>query len=107
MDMVMGNDKVKREDDGLANRQLVAEARVKEALDCIQEAQALLGRATQWLAACQGMVTPWREVGKRYDQVHGTWYEVECKGADLRAQGRLLLDHEPTPDQIEWAKGRR
>jgi hypothetical protein len=42
------------------------------------------------------MADEWRKVGVRYDQVHGTWYAVERRAAVLRAQGRLVLDREPS-----------
>jgi hypothetical protein len=82
-------------DDPLAARKAVAEARVKAALDSIQEAQLLLGRAAEALCSVKGMAAEWRKVGARYDQVHGTWYGVERKAAVLRAKGRLVIDHEP------------
>ncbi len=86
--------------DVLSARRAAAGARVKAALDLIQEAQLLLGRACAALSSVQGMNPAWREVGKRYDQVHGTWYQVEKKAARLRARGRLLLDHEPSLDDL-------
>ena len=89
----MGESQVK--DDPLFARKVAAEARVKAALDCIQEAQMLLGHACAALCSVQGMLPQWQEVGKRYDQVHCTWYWVEGKAARLRAKGGLLLDHEP------------
>jgi hypothetical protein len=85
--------------DPLATRKREAEARVRSALDLIQEAQMLLGRACAALSSVQGMNPSWREVGKRYDQVHGTWYRVEQKAASARARGFLLLDHEPSRDE--------
>lgn len=81
--------------DPLAARKAAAEARVKAALDCIQEAQMLLGRATQALSSVKGMAVEWRKVGARYDQVHGTWYAVGRKAGVLRAKGRLVLDQMP------------
>lgn len=85
--------------DALAARKAAGEARVKAALDLIQEAQMLLGRACAALCSVQGMNPSWREVSKRYDQVHGTWYAVEQKAARVRARGWLLLDHEPSRDE--------
>ena len=91
----------------LSARQAAAEARVKAALDCIQEAQMLLGRAAQALCSVKGMAAPWRKVGVRYDQVHGTWYVVEQKAAALRARGQLVLDHDPTAHECAWAEEAR
>jgi hypothetical protein len=91
----------------LQARRKVAEARVKAALDLIQEAQMLLGRACAELSSVQGMNPSWREVGKRYDEVHGTWYSVERKAASVRARGWLLLDREPSPDELKSLEERR
>ena len=90
--------------DPLAARTAAAEARVRAALDLIQEAQVLLGRACAALSSVQGMKASWRQVGKRYDQVHGTWYAVEEKAARIRARGWLLLDHEPSCDEQTVAR---
>lgn len=87
-------------DDPLAARKAAGDARVKAALELIQEAQLLLGRACAALCSVQGMNPSWREVSKRYDQVHGTWYSVEKKAASARARGCLLLDHEPHRDEL-------
>jgi len=93
-------------DDPLAARKAAAEARVCAALDYIQEAQMLLGRAAQALCSVKGMVVEWRKVGARYDQVHGAWYQVERKAAALRAKGRLVLDGAPTAHEAEWREVR-
>jgi hypothetical protein len=98
----MSDPKVK--DDPRAARKAAAEARVRAALDLIQEAQMLLGRACAALSSVQGMNPSWREVGKRYDQVHGTWYTVERKAASVRARGWLLLDHEPRQDELAGSR---
>lgn len=89
--------------DPLAERKAAAEARVETALDCIQKAQLLLGRAAQALSSVNGMAVEWRKVGARYDQVHGTWYAVERKAAVLRAKGRLVLDREPDAYELRAA----
>lgn len=92
--------------DPLAARKAMAAARVETALDCIQKAQLLLGRAAQALSSVKGMAVEWRKVGARYDQVHGTWYAVERKAAALRAKGRLVLDGEPSAHEAEWGQER-
>ncbi len=89
--------------DPLTARRAAAEAQVKAALDAIQEAQMLLGRACAALSSVCGMAAEWRKVGARYDQVHGTWYLVEKKAAALRARGRLVFDREPSGDETESA----
>lgn len=90
--------------DPLAARKRVAEARVKVALDYVQEAQLLLGRACAALCSVQGMNPQWQDVSKRYDQVHSAWYGVERKAASLRMRGQLLLDHEPSKDELEASR---
>jgi len=92
--------------DPLAARKAAAEDRVRAALDCIQKAQMLLGRAAQALCSVKGMAAEWRKVGARYDQVHATWYEVEHKAAALRARGRLLLDRESSAHEAERTRER-
>jgi hypothetical protein len=76
-------------------REAAAVAHVKAALDLIQEAQGLLGRAAAELCPVQGMVPEWRRLGALYDQVHAAWYQVEGKATRLRQRRRLRLDHEP------------
>jgi len=85
--------------DPIQRRRAAAEECVNAALRCLQEAQALLDRAGQALCSVRGMGAEWRKVGTRYDQVHATWYAVEQKAATLRAQGWLLLDHDPDAGQ--------
>lgn len=69
-----------------------AEARVRRALDHIQQAQLELGRASAELASLEGGVVVWRLVGKAYDRVHAAWYRVES----FRKGGRFKLDGSAT-----------
>jgi hypothetical protein len=101
----MGDPQV-NQGDALAARKEAAEARVKAALDAIQEAQLLLGRAAQALCSVKGMAAEWRKVGARYDQVHGAWYQVERKAAVLRAKGQLVLDGAPSAHEAELREAR-
>lgn len=94
-----------REEAVVVARRAAAEARVEAALQCIQEAQMILGRAAQELSSVKGMAVEWRKVGAPYDQVHGAWYAVERKAAVLRARGRLLLDREPDAHEARWMAG--
>jgi hypothetical protein len=87
--------------DVLSRRKTAAEARVSEALEQVEEAQMLLGRACASLSSVVGMVSEWRKLSARYDQVHAAWYAVERKAAALRARGRLLLDRVPPAEEAQ------
>jgi hypothetical protein len=89
-----------------ASREAAAAARVKAALDLIQEAQGLLGQAAAALCPVVGMVPEWRKVGALYDRVHAAWYQVEGKATSLRLSGRLRLDHEPAASEERGAARR-
>ena len=88
--------------DVLAARKAAAEVRVKAALNLIERAQLLVGRACAALSSVEGMNPEWRQLGKRYDEVHGAWYRVQQKAASLRARQRLLLAHVPNHHEAEW-----
>lgn len=65
-----------------------AEARVRNALAHIQEAQNHLGAAREQLSALCGGIPVWKSAGKLYDRVHTFWYRVER----FRQRGRFKLD---------------
>jgi len=89
-------------------RRAAAELRVHAALEEIQEAQELLGRATAQVCSIVGMVPEWQRLGDLYDQVHAAWYLVRDKDSELRSSGGPLLDHEPTArDEESKAQERR
>lgn len=76
-------------------RNAVARARVQHALDLLQEAQNLVGRALQSLSPITGGALPVYNKGhKLYDQVHRYWYVVNALKDDKRAR-KLGLDHDP------------
>jgi hypothetical protein len=53
-----------------------AQARIDRALQQIEAAQALLGRACAELSTlCHG-ASAWQRCSKLYDQVHAFWYRV-------------------------------
>jgi hypothetical protein len=85
------------------SREEAAEARVRAALRDIQEAQSLIGRASQALSSVVGMVPEWNRLGRVYNQVRGAWYAVESKGQRLRGRRALRIDHEPNHHEAEWA----
>ena len=88
--------------DARLRREAAADARVRAALASIEEAQALIGRATQALASVNGVCAEYQKLGRLYDQVHRTWYVVRDKAATVRGRGKLTLDHEPTEHESEW-----
>jgi len=83
-------------------RAAAAEAWVKAALACIQDAQTMLDRAAQALCSVTGMRPEWSRLGRVYEQVKGSWYAVSGKATNLRVKGRLTLDHEPTEHEKDW-----
>ena len=76
-------------------RNTVARARVRRALDEIQEAQNALGRALEQLSPITGGALPTYSKGhKLYDQIHAYWYKVKALAEQPRAD-KLGLDREP------------
>ena len=88
-------------------RKAAAEAGVEVALECIEEAQQLIGRAAQALCSVSGLGREWRRLGALYDQAKRIWHDVRGRSDSLSRQGRLLLDHEPDPHQAQWTPLRR
>jgi hypothetical protein len=87
--------------DSRARRQAAAEDRVVAALVSIHEAQRLIEEAAQALSAVSGLGREWRRLGALHDQVKRTWYAVRGHSDSLSLKGRLLLDHEPGPDEAQ------
>ena len=85
-----------------ATREAVADARVRAALACIEDAQGLIDRAGQALCSVEGMRPEWNRMGRVYEQVKRSWYAVANKADRLRGKRRLKLDHEPTEHEAEW-----
>lgn len=56
-----------------------ARMRVDRALQHIQRAQEELGRAQAELSSVIGVMPLWNLVGKLYDRVHSSWYQVKAK----------------------------
>ncbi len=82
---------------------MAAEARVKAALDLIQEAQGLVSEATQALCSVNGVCAAYERLGRLYDQVHLAWYIVRDAADTAKHRGQLLLDHEPTVHEERWS----
>jgi hypothetical protein len=97
----MGDPQV-NQGDALATRKAAAEARVRAALDAIQEAQGLVDRAAQALCSVKGVRAAHERLGRLYDQVHLAWYVVRDAADSVRHRGALLLDHEPGACEAEW-----
>jgi hypothetical protein len=72
------------------------------ALVSIERAQRLIEQATQALSSVSGMGREWRKLGALHDQVKRTWYDVRGRSDSLSLKGRLLLDHEPGRDEVQW-----
>lgn len=83
-------------------RRQAAEERVEVALVSIERAQRLIEEATQALSSVSGMGREWRRLGSLHDRVKRTWYDVRGRSDSLCLKGRLLLDHEPGPDEAQW-----
>lgn len=76
-------------------RNQVAIERIRRALDHLQEAQNLVGRALQELSPITGGALPVWNLGHRlYDRVHAYWYKVNALLQQKKA-ARLGLDHDP------------
>ncbi len=67
-----------------------ADAKVRAALDHIEEAQQELGRACQELCPIIGGASQWKRVRALYDRVHDEWHRVHAWAEKRR--GRLDLD---------------
>ena len=75
--------------------QAEAQRKVRAALESIEAAQRLLGRACEELSPIIGAVGPWGRVGKLYDKVHAEWHRVRAlldrRKLDLDESGRAAL----------------
>jgi hypothetical protein len=94
--------------DARLTREAAADLRVRAALVYIEQAQALIGRATQALSSVNGICAECQKLGRLYDQIHRSWYVVRDRAAVVRGRGKLTLDHEPTEHETEYlsASGR-
>ena len=84
-------------------RQAAAETRLVLALRSLLEAQGLVEEAAQALESVGGMGREWRRLDALHEQLKRTWYDVRGRADTLSLKGRLLLDHEPGPDEARWA----
>jgi hypothetical protein len=66
----------------------IAEARVRAALEHLQQAQVEVERARQQLAAVVGVLPEYDRLGKLYERVRAEWYRLAAK----RGSPRLDLD---------------
>ena len=80
----------------MMDRSTVASARLQYALDSLQDAQTLVGRAAEALCSIQGGQRVWTKLGRLYDQVHRMWYVVD----GFRLAKPRLLDREPTDTEL-------
>jgi hypothetical protein len=79
-----------------------ADARVRTALACIEEAQMCISRARAALSSVNGLCPEYEKLNRLYDQIHRSWYLVRDRAATVRGRGKLTLDHEPTEHESEW-----
>lgn len=60
----------------MTDSKTVAQARVKQALSEIEDAQRSLARAAELLCPIVGFVNEWSVVGRLYDRVKAHWHKV-------------------------------
>jgi hypothetical protein len=83
-------------------RQAAAETRLVVALRSLLEAQRLIEEAAVALESVSGMGREWRRLDALHEQVKRVWYDVRGRSDTLSLKDRLLLDHEPGPDEARW-----
>lgn len=81
--------------DPLDRRRLAAEERVREALSCLEQAQALISRAAMDLCSVSEMEMESKVVWAYGDRLEKVCFGVDRKSGRLRVDGRLLLDYTP------------
>ena len=84
------------------SRQAAAETRLVVALRSLLEAQRLIEEAALALESVSGMGREWRRLDALHERVKRTWYDVRGRSDTLSLKERLLLDHEPGPDEARW-----
>lgn len=67
---------------------LEAQAKVDRALEHVEAAQRLLGRACEELCPIVGVIDRWEAIGKLYDDVHAEWHRLNLR----RSASNLTLD---------------
>lgn len=79
-------------------RRTVGEARVRAAMDHVQQAQIELGRAMADLSAVIGFIPEGDKLSALYDKVHSLWYKIRARldaGPTKRYPEIGLLDRIP------------
>ena len=84
-------------------RQAAAETRLVVALRSLLEAQRLIEEAALAVSSVSGMGREWRRLDALHERVKRAWYDVRGRSDTLSLKDRLLLDHEPGPDEARWA----
>lgn len=85
--------------DSPVDRRTAGEARVRAALEHIEEAQIHLSHACAALAAEIGYVKEWERAAKLMQTVKAYWYRVDTKLHTTSRGDTGLLDHDPKPDE--------
>lgn len=63
----------------MIDTKLIAKQKARLALQYIESAQHMLGKACGELSPIAGMCDEWSLVGKLYDKVHDGWHEVNMR----------------------------
>lgn len=85
-------------------RFVVGEARVRAALDHVQQAQIELSRAMSDLSAVIGYIAEGDALSKLYDRVHALWYRIDGRlrtGPSKRFPEINRLDRSPAPGEAD------
>jgi hypothetical protein len=81
--------------DPLERRRRAAEQRVREALSCLEQAQAFIGQAAVELCSVSQLQMEWKVLWSYSDRLEKVCFGVERKVGALRMAGHLLLDYTP------------
>lgn len=85
-------------------RFVVGEARVRAALDHVQQAQVELSRAMADLSSVIGYIPEGDALSKLYDRVRSVWYRIDAKlksGPTKRYPEINRLDRAPEPGEAD------
>jgi hypothetical protein len=64
------------------------EAKVRECLDMLQEAQNLVNQAAQSLCSVPGFASEWGALSEPYQVIKANWHKVEARRVRVFSSGR-------------------